>query len=74
MSDNEGTYENNHDFDLDNLESNDFGFNFNFGGDLGDSKAPMHCQGCGGTKFQVIEAHVVCKKCGTENLNHAMNA
>ncbi len=77
MSDLDDSYENNQNFELDHLASDplDFGgFHLNFGGDYGDSKAPMHCVGCGGTKFQVIESHVVCKKCGTENVNHAMNA
>ena len=51
MSDNDDSYENNHNFGLDNLVSNDFGFHFNFGGDIGDNNSPNHCLGCGGTKF-----------------------
>lgn len=43
-------------------------------GDMGESNAHLSCVGCGGTKFKIIEAHVVCKKCGTENVNHAINA
>ncbi len=41
---------------------------------MGESNAHMNCVGCGGTKFKIIEAHLVCKKCGTENINHALNA
>ena len=32
------------------------------------------CVKCGGTHFRVLEAHVVCKNCGTETIRHALNA
>ncbi len=84
MSDNEGTYENkNNIFDEDNQfnQDDDYlqmgfgGFNLNMGDDnMGSGNAHLNCVGCGGSKFKIIETHVVCRKCGTENVNHALNA
>jgi rubredoxin len=85
MSDNEGTYENkdnifddDNNFNLDQDDEHQLGFggfNLNMGdGEMGENNVHLSCVGCGGTKFKIIEAHLVCKKCGTENVNHAINA
>ena len=85
MSDNEGTYENkdnlyddDHNLNLDQDDDHQMGFggfNLNMGdGDMGDTNAHLSCVGCGGNKFKITEAYLVCKKCGTENINHAINA
>ncbi len=32
------------------------------------------CQSCNDNRFKVIDGHVVCKTCGTENMRHDLNA
>lgn len=57
-----------------NLSDNGGDIEGGFHIDMDEPVGSDRCLKCGENRYKILDGHLVCKNCGTENTRHALNA